>query len=455
MRKLIILLFALLYSANLVLAEKNKPITPGNALQAYLNNGDKSFSWEIQDKFDADGVTLYRVIFTSQTWRNIKWKHELTIVVPDNLTYKDALLFITGGSVKNGEPNIHQWDKEDITMFSRISRTNKAISAILWQTPNQPLYGDRTEDELISFTLHNYQNDHDFTWPLLFPMTKSAVRAMDAVQQFAKKEIAYKVNQFVVSGASKRGWTTWLTGANDKRVKAIGPMVIDVLNMPVNVDYHKVAWGDYSIQIEDYVNLGIAQQIDSPEGKDLVTMIDPYSYRKTLTMPKMLFIGTNDEYWPVDAIKNYIDSIPGKNYVCYTPNAGHGLGDKKTALTTLSAFFGTAITNEDYPEFDYSISETDGKIKLIIQPMSGKLEDVILWSTASEDRDFRDEEWTENRMNSNTDEEQFKIEIDFPDNGYKAFYVDMKYKAPFGEDYTKSTRIFVANKNELLLNRGQ
>jgi PhoPQ-activated pathogenicity-related protein len=45
-------------------------------------------------------------------------------------------------------------------------------------------------------------------------------------------------------------------------------------------------------------------------------MVDPYSYRSSLTMPKMLFMGTNDEYWPVDAIKNYIDSIPGENYIC-------------------------------------------------------------------------------------------------------------------------------------------
>lgn len=67
---------------------------------------------------------------------------------------------------------------------------------------------------------------------------------MDIVQKFSKTELKKKVKHFVVSGASKRGWTTWLTGANDKRVKAIGQMVIDVLNMPVNVDYQKKVWGD-------------------------------------------------------------------------------------------------------------------------------------------------------------------------------------------------------------------
>ena len=52
-------------------------------------------------------------------------------------------------------------------------------------------------------------------------------------------------------------------------------------------------------------------------------------------MPKMIFMGTNDPYWPVDAVKNYIDSIPGDNHICYTPNAGHDLGTKvKAAYNT-------------------------------------------------------------------------------------------------------------------------
>ena len=134
-----------------------------------------------------------------------------------------------------------------------------------------------------------------------------------------------------------------------RRVIAIGPMVIDVLNMPVNIDYQKKVWGDYSIEIEDYVKLGIAQQLGTPGGSELVQMIDPYSYRKSLTMPKMIFMGTNDPYWPVDAVKNYIDSIPGENHICYTPNAGHDLGDKKTAISALSALVGLTVTKQALP----------------------------------------------------------------------------------------------------------
>ncbi len=113
---------------------------------------------------------------------------------------------------------------------------------------------------------------------------------MDAIQQFAAAQIHHPISRFTISGASKRGWTTWLTGANDPRVEAIGPMVIDVLNMPVNLDYQIKAWNEYSIQIEDYVKLGIPQQAHTQSGNAINTMVDPYSYRRNLTMPKMIFM---------------------------------------------------------------------------------------------------------------------------------------------------------------------
>ena len=54
---------------------------------------------------------------------------------------------------------------------------------------------------------------------------------MDAVQAWASEQGKGEVKRFVVTGGSKRGWTTWLTGAVDNRVIAIAPMVIVMLNM--------------------------------------------------------------------------------------------------------------------------------------------------------------------------------------------------------------------------------
>lgn len=424
-------------------------ITPATALESYLHNEDSLFQWEVKDTIQAEHVTAYNLLLTSQQWREHIWRHQLTIIVPNENNYDGALLFITGGSNKDTQPNWSKPDDETIQAFAQVAAKNKAIVSIIKQVPNQPLYDNLTEDALISFTLHNFRNDGDFTWPLLFPMVKSAVKGMDAVQEFSKESLQHDINRFVVSGASKRGWTTWLTGANDDRVEAIAPMVIDVLNMPVSLDYQIEVWEDYSVQIQDYVDLEIPQQVNTGKGDSITQMVDPYSYREKLTMPKMIFNGTNDEYWPVDAIKNYLDSIPGENYLHYVPNAGHGLGDKKQATMALSAFFGNTLRNEGYPECQWKISENGGEITLSIEATSDPLIDVLLWSADSDDRDFRDEEWTSESLHI-AHQSQITATETYPETGFKAFYIDLKYQDPNGGEYTESTRVFVADDDEVL-----
>ncbi|MCK5469220.1 MAG: PhoPQ-activated pathogenicity-like protein PqaA type, partial [Cyclobacteriaceae bacterium] len=172
-------------------------------------------------------------------------------------------------------------------------------------------------------------------------------------------------------------------------------------------------------------------------------------YRKNLTMPKMIFIGTIDEYWPVDAIKNYLDSIPGQNFIHYVPNAGHDLGDKRQTLQALSSFFGTTLLHQSYPVCNWNISPNGSNLKLEAFSTPDKLVDAIVWSADSEDRDFRDEEWKGESLNAKN-QENIEVEIDYPEAGYKAFYVDLKYVDPYGDEYTKSTRMFVADEKEVL-----
>ena len=52
---------------------------------------------------------------------------------------------------------------------------------------------------------------------------------MDTVTDYVARISPNHVSQFIVAGASKRGWTTWLTGAVDSRVIAIIPIVMGSL----------------------------------------------------------------------------------------------------------------------------------------------------------------------------------------------------------------------------------
>jgi PhoPQ-activated pathogenicity-related protein len=425
--------------------------TPDNALQHYLNNSDKSFHWEIRDQYEADQATIYDLLLVSQTWREIVWVHELSVVVPKEILFDGGLLMIVGGHNKNGAPEWSKKDDQFLAASINVAVRNKAVVAVLRQTPNQPLFGDLTEDELISFTLHNFKKDGDYTWPLLFPMVKSAVRAMDAMQEFAASQLHHPINRFVVSGASKRGWTTWLTGANDKRVEAIGPMVIDILNMPVNLDYQIKAWHEYSIQIEDYVKLGIPQQARSESGMAINRMVDPYSYRKLLTIPKMIFMGTNDEYWVVDAIKNYYDSIPGRNMIMYSPNVGHNLGGGKEAFNSLSAFFGFTLARQEYPACSWSAAVKKGKVTITVKTTPGALVDAAIWSANSDNMNFTKSVWTSSDIAGSAGKAIIKFTEKLPESGFRAFYMDCKYKDVNGAVFTESTRMFVMDKDELKL----
>ncbi|AUD04996.1 PhoPQ-activated pathogenicity-related family protein [Spirosoma pollinicola] len=433
-----------------ILPKPTDGITPATALESYLKNGDQSFKWEIKDTYTYGDITAYEVLLTSQKWREHIWKHQLTVMVPKEINQDGALLFITGGSIKDGEPRWNGHEDGFNRAMSTLATKNKAIVAVLRQTPNQPLYDNLTEDALITYTLYQFKKDGDYSWPLLFPMVKSAVRAMDAIQELAKQTLHKDVNRFVVSGASKRGWTTWLTGASDKRAVAIAPMVIDILNMPVNLDYQMKIWNKYSEQIEDYVKIGIPQTVHTKEGIAINEMIDPYSYRKKLTMPKMLFMGTNDEYWTVDAVKHYIGQIPGENFIHYVPNVGHDLGDKRQALEALSAFFGMTLNKQPYPKCQWTISTTKKGVDLTLKATPDKLENVIVWSANSTDMIFQDEKWSGKSLGIKN-KATFSVNELYPASGYRAFYVDLTYKAPTGGTYTESTRMFLTDTDEVFL----
>ena len=135
------------------------------------------------------------------------------------------------------------------------------------------MFDGKVEDAIISLTFENYLRTGESDWPLLLPMTKSAVRGMDAVQEFTKEKWQLEIASFTVSGASKRGWTTWLTGAADKRAVAIAPMVIDVLNMGPQMKHQKETWGDLSEQVHDYKERGLDDAVVGPRTATLLILL--------------------------------------------------------------------------------------------------------------------------------------------------------------------------------------
>jgi PhoPQ-activated pathogenicity-related protein len=315
------------------------------------------------------------------------------------------------------------------------------MAALVTRVPNQPLYGGLKEDALIAYTFNQYMKTGDDTWPALLPMVKSAVRAMDTVQAYAQKEHQQKVEKFVVAGASKRGWTTWLSGAVDKRVVGIAPMVIDMLNMRAQTQWAQKVYGKQSEQIRDYTNLNLVDQMDNPRMVELRKFVDPYSYRARYNMPKLLLLGTNDPYWTVDSLRHYWNDLPEPKLVFQTPNAGHNLNGGLQATDTLAAFFQMIADGEELPKMEWKLN--DGGTPHLHVQVNRKAKAINVWTADSTDRDFRNDKWSSKDLEIKPGSSIADTDIEKPADGYRAFMGEVILTNSRGHEYKLSTQVQV------------
>jgi PhoPQ-activated pathogenicity-related protein len=415
---------------------------PPTDLVDYVTKKDDSFSWKLADAQKSDAGTVYEIDLVSQTWHDIKWDHKLQVFVPRDAKPQATMVLWNQG----GTPNLLSG-----AMGLKIAERVKAPVAFLFGVPKQPLFEGKKEDALIAETFVQYLETKDGTWPLLFPMVKSVVRAMDALQQFAKKEWDYEVKSFVVTGASKRGWTAWLTGATgDNRVKAIAPIVIDTLNLPLQMKNQVNAFGKPSEMIKDYTARKLIPMPDTPEAQKLWKMVDPWVYREKLTMPKLIINGANDPYWPLDALNSYWDDLKGDKWVLYVPNAGHDLRElgkdgkrellPMRAIDTLSAFARCMIFDKPMPKVSWKYSESggDGGVKVEVSA-EGTATSQRFWTAEADTRDFRKSFWKDNGSGGSKPG-TFAYGIKQPAEGDRAGFVETEFELD-GLKFNLSTQL--------------
>ena len=415
-------------------------------LTDYIKRPEPDYSWKLVDQKESATATVYNIKLVSQKWQDIVWEHDLQIVMPkDTKPQSTMVLWNQGGRPSAGSAMI----------ATQLSEKIKAPVAFLFGIPKQPLFGGKTEDALIAETFVKYLETKDPSWPLLFPMVKSLIKTMDTVQAFAKEEWKFEVKSFVVTGASKRGWTSWLTAATgDPRVKAIAPMVIDTLNFPVQMRNQVAAFGKPSEMIKDYTLANLVPIPDTTDGTKLWQMVDPYVYREKLTLPKMIINGTNDPYWPQDALNTYWDELKGEKHVLYVPNAGHGLRERtkgveqlfpERAVTTLAAFCRSQITDKKLPMFEgRNVTTKDGQEYALRFDTPTK--NLRLWVADSATRDFRQATWTAKDLSKIPVMEslpmQARVPTDAPTTGLRAVLVEGEFEVD-GLTFNLSTPITI------------
>jgi PhoPQ-activated pathogenicity-related protein len=238
----------------------------------------------------------------------------------------------------------------------------------------------------------------DKNWPLLVPMTKAVSRALDAVEHISASAWHQRIQGVVLTGASKRGWTTWLAAAQDPRIKAIAPEVFEMVNIPAQLDYQLSSWGRYSEEIGDYSQNGLPTMLATARGKELLAIIDPYQIRQRLTLPKLLILGTNDAYWPVDAATQYFNALHGPKYLLYMPNAGHEISDRSLIDANLRVLSRAASGDLALPDVTFQDAPDLNKSGLVWQMKASQTPvSCSLWRAQAKSRDFRQAVWSKDR----------------------------------------------------------
>lgn len=420
---------------------------PKTALDEYVAKPDPAYEWKVVKTIRGDGVTTFVVDLKSQTWRTVPevdravWQHWLVVVKPDSVKHPTAFLNIGGG--RNGSPAPDGAGPQSIAM----AKATNSVVAELRMVPNQPLIlnGDgkpRSEDDLLAYGWVKYMDTGDPLWIPRLPMVKSVVRAMDTMTALIASEKGGKtdVKTFVVAGGSKRGWTTWLTGAVDKRVVAIVPIVIDVLNVEACSINHFCAYGFWAPAVGDYTRHKIFERKGTPEHTALMRIEDPYFYRDRLTMPKYVVNAGGDQFFPPDSSKFYFGELLGPKYLRYVPNADHSLRGSD-AQESILAFYTSILNKTAMPRFSWDMGK-DGSIRVKTET---KPTEVNLWqATNPKARDFRLEAigaaFRKSRLDP-VENGDYVAKVPKPETGWTAFFAEMVFDSGEKVPYKFTTQV--------------
>jgi len=328
-------------------------------------------------------------------------------------------------------------------------------------------------------------------------MTKSVVRAMDAVTAFTANSTLYRdaiargveaghitaeraaaatgPSKFVVAGASKRGWTTWTTAAVDKRVVAQIPMVMDALHVSHFMHRMWQSYGGWSFALEDYYALNITVDFDTDGVKYLESVVDPASYIERYTMPKLIIDATGDEFFMMDDDQPWWSDMPNPKARLMIQNAEHSLATGLfEVLDSVISFIGAVVEGDTMPVQTWTVSEDGATITMTTDTAPEKVRMWVGNTSAGHHtpgmRDFRlltaqnpcksipisghclnlyfFDKTTLSPSASNPMEYVATVPIPAAGQGWTAFLIEATYKSPFATDstYTFTTQASMVPK---------
>ena len=420
------------------------PTINATALDDYVSKPSPHFRWHdtgatIQTAF---GGVAHVLNVTSQQWLDEEraqgpggtgpiWTHQVVVVIPKVVQFRNvSFAYLTGGC-NLPAPSVPKTTDEDLLVVDEVTWATGTIGIVVYQLPNCPIvypsdpsHKKRTEDAVIAWGWKQYLElgaRGDPEWLARLPMTKAAMAAMQAAQEYLKREghggpLAAQeasgsdaAGGWFVAGASKRGWTTWMVGAvscpSCPNIVGIAPLVPIVPNMIAEVHRQWMAYGGWTFAFADYLAINLTVLIDSPRFAEAMAIVDPSTshYRERLSrLPTQAVLSSDDEFMMMDWSNIWYrnqsapDAREADLHLLIAQNSEHslatGIPEVLPALSVFLHSIASGHTPEMRPQFEYEgPGRLDGRLAVTV-PRARPPSKVVLFhaeTLQSERRDFR------------------------------------------------------------------
>eukprot|EP01062_Namystynia_karyoxenos_P007973 TRINITY_DN1280_c0_g1_i1.p1 TRINITY_DN1280_c0_g1~~TRINITY_DN1280_c0_g1_i1.p1 ORF type:complete len:532 (+),score=208.14 TRINITY_DN1280_c0_g1_i1:67-1596(+) len=461
----------------------------GTPLDDYVNKADDNYKWTDtkQTVKMLSGATGHLLNVTSQKWldesravgpNGALWTHQVLVVVPKQLRVKDrGFIWITGGC--NEHPGLPKATDEEPLAVDLIAEATGSVGVVLFQIPNchivypsDPQRRPRSEDAMIAWAWNEFLKTRDPEWLPRFPMVKASMRAMQAVQEWAKQEALADIDGWVASGASKRGWTTWMVGAVDcpscPNIVGIAPIVPIVPALQLDMHHMFKAYGGWTFAFNDYMDVNLTRQLDTEGFEALIANVDPIKQpflSRLGRIPKHVVVSSDDEFMMMEWTNLWWDQMPGEKHLTIANNAEHSMATGvfemlETLVNTISSIY----HNGTRPSWSFTVDQEAGEFTVRI-PQGQEHGKVVLRHAQTISKVRRDFRWARlaNPENGNctlpeihlkkpilfganciepivwtgttlneTAPGEWKVKVDAPASGWKGYYVEAYFPSDRG-----------------------
>jgi PhoPQ-activated pathogenicity-related protein len=449
-------------------------ITP---LDQYVHSDDGHYDWFDVASYRYNGVTLYIVNMTSQLYQTELfstrpiWWHYMGIAIPDSISHLDVgILGIGGGNNEDYEPP----GRNDALglLVAQVANETGIVSAYITQVPNQPTYFHndptfrrRSEDAIIAWTWRTFLDSPEPSDPTIIermPMTKAAKRGLDTLAAVAKiRAPETNINRFAVTGASKRGWTTWSIAAVDKRVAAIFPMVFSMINIDGGtlLQHQQNLDGGWSFAFSPYWRENLTQEYYNPKTSRVWDVEDMYRYKERLTLPILEIVSSGDEFFLLDDNHHWWNDIPDPKWLMMLPNAEHTMAPHYLQMyETAVSFLTNVFENRPFPSISWTMENTPtgGSIHLVTDPAPNAVR-VYSATTLANDtrRDFRlaSQEpgedsvgihpvfWRQNLTLVDMGDGAYHVSAEIEEGEWTGFFIEGEWEGPTGLRLVFTTQV--------------